>query len=166
MMAHALRATAIAFIIVYVSAPSVRASDGRLQIGITLHPYYSWVTTLVADAADVLPLIPAHADPHAYQPRPEDIRRLSTLDVIVVNGLGHDEFIETMLAAAGQQNVSRINPNQAIPLIPAWSPDRETPEGHNPSATQQPPSGRKRATAAGRKDRSQGSIRLPATKNA
>lgn len=138
-MVRALGSIAMVFIILLANAPSIRASDGRLQIGVTLHPYYSWVTNLAGDAADVLPVIPAHADPHAYQPRPEDIRRLSGLDVIVVNGLGHDDFIEPMLAAAGQQDLPRVNLNEGIPLVPAWNPDVATRDRDNPSETQQPP---------------------------
>jgi zinc transport system substrate-binding protein len=89
-----------------------------LQIGVTLHPYYSWVANIVGDRGQVIPVIPESADPHAYQPAPKDLEKLSRLDVIVINGLGHDEFIQPMLKAAGQENIERINPNEGVPLIP------------------------------------------------
>ena len=37
----------------------------RLRIGITLHPYYSYVANIVGDKAEVVPLIPAGFNPHA-----------------------------------------------------------------------------------------------------
>ena len=37
-------------------------------------------------------LIPAGFNPHAYEPRAEDIKRIGTLDVIVLNGVGHDAY--------------------------------------------------------------------------
>ena len=40
----------------------------RLRIGITLHPYYSYVANIVGDKAEVVPLIPAGFNPHAYEP--------------------------------------------------------------------------------------------------
>ncbi|MFW2163242.1 hypothetical protein ACG93T_18070, partial [Acinetobacter beijerinckii] len=39
----------------------------RLRIGITLHPYYSYVANIVGDKAEVVPLIPAGFNPHAYE---------------------------------------------------------------------------------------------------
>ena len=59
-----------------------------LRIGITLHPYYSYVSNIVGDKAEVVPLIPAGFNPHAYEPRAEDIKRIGMLDVIVLTGVG------------------------------------------------------------------------------
>jgi zinc transport system substrate-binding protein len=105
-------------LIIFVVQPVWTQEKSGLQIGVTLHPYYSWVTNIVGDLGEVIPIIPENADPHAYQPVPEDIEKLSRLDVIVINGLGHDEFIQPMLKAAGQETIERINPNEGVPLIP------------------------------------------------
>lgn len=96
------------------------AEERKLNIGVTLHPYYSWVSNIVGDAALVTPAIPADADPHSYQPRPEDLTNLAEIDVIVINGLGHDEYIRSMLKAAGRDNITTINPNEGLPLIPLF----------------------------------------------
>ena len=49
--------------------PLAHADDAkRLRIGITLHPYYSYVANIVGDKAEVVPLIPAGFNPHAYEP--------------------------------------------------------------------------------------------------
>jgi zinc transport system substrate-binding protein len=55
------------------SVPLSAADAKRLQIGITLHPYYSFVANLVGDRADVVPLIDAGFNPHNYTPRPQDM---------------------------------------------------------------------------------------------
>jgi zinc transport system substrate-binding protein len=91
--------------------------NAALRIGVTLHPYYSWVINLVQDRAEVVPLLPASADPHTYQPQPEDIRQLSELDVIVMNGMGHDDFLRPMLEAAGRSELQRIDLHQDLPLL-------------------------------------------------
>lgn len=96
------------------------AAAEKLKVGVVLHPYYSWVTNIAGDAAEVVPLIPADQDPHSYQPRPEDLANLSRIDVIVVNGLGHDEFIFSMLEAADCQDIETIRPNDGLPLIPVF----------------------------------------------
>lgn len=101
-----------------IVARPVRAA-GRLRIGVTLHPYYSFVSNIVGDHADVEPLIPAGFNPHAYEPRPEDIRRIGQLDVVVLNGIGHDDFAGRMIAASARPDVTVIEANAEVPLLAA-----------------------------------------------
>ncbi|PCD01389.1 metal ABC transporter solute-binding protein, Zn/Mn family [Halopseudomonas pelagia] len=95
------------------------ADPQRLQIGITLHPYYSFVSNIVGDLADVVPLIPAGFNPHAYEPRAEDIKRIGELDVIVLNGVGHDDFADRMIAASEKPDIALIEANANVPLLSA-----------------------------------------------
>ncbi len=73
----------------------------RLKVGITLHPYYSFVANIVGDRADVVPLIDADANPHGYTPQPADMIRMRSMDVLVVNGIGHDTWAFEILDARG-----------------------------------------------------------------
>jgi len=91
----------------------------RLRIGITLHPYYSYVANIVGDKAEVVPLIPAGFNPHAYEPRAEDIKRISGLDVVVLNGVGHDDFADRMIAASETPKIPVIEANENVPLLAA-----------------------------------------------
>ncbi len=90
-----------------------------LKIGVTLHPYYSYVANIVGDAAQVVPLIPAGFNPHAYEPRAEDIKRISGLDVVVLNGIGHDDFADRMIAASDKPDIPLIEANTQVPLLAA-----------------------------------------------
>ncbi|HYL05044.1 MAG TPA: zinc ABC transporter substrate-binding protein [Thermoanaerobaculia bacterium] len=92
---------------------------GVLVIGVTLHPYYSWTRNVVGNLPgfEVRPILPGEIDAGDYQPRPEDIRKLADLDAIVVNGIGHDDFIFPMLRASGNRRVVIIRPNDATPQI-------------------------------------------------
>ncbi|MFD1702953.1 metal ABC transporter solute-binding protein, Zn/Mn family [Methylopila henanensis] len=101
-----------------VLAPPLRAGK-RLRIGVTLHPYYSYVANIVGDRADVVPLIPVGFNPHAYEPRGEDIKRLGTLDVVVLNGIGHDDFAERMIRASENPNVAIVEANRDVALLAA-----------------------------------------------
>lgn len=89
------------------------------KIGVTLHPYYSFVANIVGDAATVVPLIPSGANPHAYEPQPDDIRRVGELDSLVVNGIGHDEFAFKIVDAAGVRGkLNLVYANSGVALIP------------------------------------------------
>lgn len=101
-------------------APMLASADNhRLRVGITLHPYYSYVSNIVGDRADVVPLIPAGFNPHAYEPRAEDIKRIGGLDVVVLNGVGHDDFADRMIAASEKPDVAVIEANARVPLLAA-----------------------------------------------
>lgn len=91
----------------------------RLKVGITLHPYYSFVANIVGDRADVIPLIDADANPHGYAPRPADMIRIMSMDVLVVNGIGHDAWAFEILDAAGmRKKLALIYANDGVSLIP------------------------------------------------
>lgn len=111
-----LFATAI-FLFFLVCSPA--AAEKKLTVGVTLHPYYSWVANIAGDTVNLVTVIPADVDPHSYQARPQDLEHLADIDVIVVNTLGHDDYIENMLKAAGRENIPRILPNTGIALIPS-----------------------------------------------
>ena len=95
------------------------AQAAHLRIGITLHPYYSFVTNIVGDRADVIPLIDANANPHGYAPQPGDMIRMTNMDVLVVNGIGHDSWAFEILDAAGvKETLPLIYANDGVSLIP------------------------------------------------
>ncbi|MCW5201681.1 zinc ABC transporter substrate-binding protein [Desulfobulbus sp. US4] len=93
----------------------------RLNIGASLHPYYSWVKNIVGDEANVTSIIPPGSDPHAYQPVPSDMEKLQNLDVVIVNGVGHDEFIKPMLKAIENDKMMVIDTSKGLPLIPSFN---------------------------------------------
>lgn len=100
-------------------------AQARLTVGITLHPYYSFVANIVQDRADILPLISAGYNPHGYSPQAEDIKRATDLDVVVVNGIGHDEWAFEILQAAGRDNdLPKIYANDAVALMPVSGKDQ------------------------------------------
>jgi zinc transport system substrate-binding protein len=90
------------------------------KVGVTLHPYYSWTKNVVGDTGvEVRPILPGEVDAGDYQPRPDDIVKLADLDAIVVNGVGHDDFIFDMIKASGNDKIVIIRPNDGVPLLKA-----------------------------------------------
>ena len=104
-----------------------------LRVGITLHPYYSYVSQIVKDRAEVVPLVDAGFNPHSYEMQPADLKRLMTMDALVVNGIGHDEFafraLDTLHSQQGKESdLKVIKANTDVPLLTAanangaWNP--------------------------------------------
>lgn len=99
-------------------AAAPAAEPAPLKVGVTLHPYYSWTMNVVgATPIEVRALLPGEVDAGDYQPRPEDIRKLTELDAVVINGLGHDDFIDGMIKASGNTKIRIIRPNEGVPLL-------------------------------------------------
>ncbi|RJG47782.1 ABC transporter substrate-binding protein [Motilimonas pumila] len=90
-----------------------------MNIGIALHPYYSYVANIVGDKANIIPLVDHGFNPHAYQPQPNDMLRLQKMDAIVVNGIGHDDFAMKVIASSAREDLIVINANQDVPLLAA-----------------------------------------------
>ncbi|MBI3158143.1 MAG: zinc ABC transporter substrate-binding protein [Chloroflexi bacterium] len=65
-------------------------------------------TTLVGDVAarvggarvELTVLLPEGADPHSFEPSPQDLAALEDADLILLNGLGLEENLENILSAA------------------------------------------------------------------
>jgi len=113
------RRLAIFLMLLGSGAAGQAAAPKRLKVGVTLHPYYSFVANIVRERADVVPLIAGDANPHNYQPQTEDIKRAMTLDALVVNGIGHDEWAFEIVKAAGRKGtLPLIYANASVALIP------------------------------------------------
>jgi zinc transport system substrate-binding protein len=94
-------------------------ANAEIRVGITLHPYYSFVANIVGDRAEIVPLIDANANPHGYAPQPDDMIRITTMDALVVNGIGHDSWAFEILDAAGvRDTLPLIYANDGVSLIP------------------------------------------------
>jgi zinc transport system substrate-binding protein len=113
----------VAWLVSFATAGSVCAAPpaGTLKIGVTLHPYYSWTKNVVGDLPgyEVRSILPGQVDVHDYQPRPDDIKKLIDLDVIIVNGLGHDAVILPMIKSSGNTHLVIIRVSETTPQIHA-----------------------------------------------
>lgn len=96
---------------------STQATAKRLTVGITLHPYYSYVKAVVGDKATVVPLIDSGFNPHNYHLNPTDISRLRDLDALVVNGIGHDDFALEAIQRIKLPNLTLIEANKSVALL-------------------------------------------------
>jgi zinc/manganese transport system substrate-binding protein len=70
------------------------------------------------DAVQVHALVGADADAHVFAPRPADAQRLAQADLVIVNGLGFEGWIDRLVRAAGYRGpvvvaTAGITPRQA-----------------------------------------------------
>ena len=115
-----LARTLVRLLLVSLAVLGAQAASAKmLKVGITLHPYYSFVANIVGDRAQIIPLIDADANPHGYAPQPDDMIRITSMDVLVVNGIGHDTWAFEILDASGMKDkLKLIYANDGVSLIP------------------------------------------------
>jgi len=59
------------------------------------------VRCLAGDDATVVPLVGPDADVHVFEPTPADARRVHDADLVIVNGLRFEGWLDRLLAASG-----------------------------------------------------------------
>ncbi len=75
------------------------ASDA-LTVVATTTVFADMVRQAGGGAVHVTSLVPAGGDPHTYEPTPSDVRAISAADLVVMNGLGVDDWLTPLLAEA------------------------------------------------------------------
>jgi len=93
-------------------------SEDHLTVFVTIPPLKSLAERIGGEYCDVHVLLPPGAEPHSYEPTPEDIRRLTNSDLLFQIGMGFDEWATKIALAA--ENGPRIIPLAAgVPSLPA-----------------------------------------------
>ncbi len=81
------------------------AQSGRIRVVTTFLPIYVFTANVAGDAAEVVNLLPPGVGPHDYSFTPADIRLLASADVVVVNGLGLESWMNNLIAQSGTKAV-------------------------------------------------------------
>ena len=86
------------------SAPAPQ-TGGTLRV-LAVETFLAEITQNVAGyRLEVDALIPIGLDPHAFEPTPQDVARISQSQVLVVNGGGFEEWLDKILENAGGQRL-------------------------------------------------------------
>lgn len=75
--------------------------NGKLNVVATSTLVSDTVRRVAGDAVNLTTLMPVGSDPHNYQPVPQDIAAVARADVVFVNGLGFEAFLDDLIANAG-----------------------------------------------------------------
>lgn len=90
---------------------------------------------VAGDRLTVETLLPLGADPHAYQAAPSDVSKIAKSDVLILNGLEYEHFIEPLLENAGGDRLV-IEATAGLTPHPAeeHAEEIESGEGHGHEA--------------------------------
>ncbi len=107
---------------------SATAGEARLKAVATFSILADLVAQVGGDRVTVTSLVGPDADAHGYSPAPGDARRVAEADLVVVNGLGFEGWIERLIRASGTR-APIVTASTGIKTIPA-SEDHDHDHGH------------------------------------
>jgi len=85
------------------SAPS--KNDAALNVLASTTFLADIAQNVAGDRATVESLLPVGADPHSYQAAPSDVAKIAESNLLILNGVEYEHFIETLLENAGGERV-------------------------------------------------------------
>lgn len=98
--------------------PNTTQDDSKLQVTTTFLPITNFTKAVAGDRAQVTQLLPNNIGPHDYQAKPEDVQKLAKADILVMNGLEMEAFLEDMVKNAGNSELAMVDSSEGIAVIP------------------------------------------------
>jgi zinc/manganese transport system substrate-binding protein len=92
---------------------SAQAGGGRIVASFSL--LADMVRQVAPPGFDVQALVGADADAHVFEPRPADARRLAEAELVVVNGLGFEGWIDRLVKASGYRGAVVVATREVTP---------------------------------------------------
>lgn len=86
---------------VSTACQSEPASDHLLQVMAVETFVGDLAQNVAGDRLKIKSLMPLGADPHSFEPTPQDVSRVAESDVLIINGAGFEEFLMQLLQNAG-----------------------------------------------------------------
>jgi zinc transport system substrate-binding protein len=91
------------------TSPAGEAQDGRLAVYASIYPLYDFAVKVGGDKVSVHSVMPAGAEPHDWEPTPQDIVRLEDAGVLLYNGLGMEHWIGSVLASVNSPGLVAVD---------------------------------------------------------
>jgi zinc/manganese transport system substrate-binding protein len=82
------------------------------------------------DRVDVVSLLPPGADLHSFQPSPRDVQQLATADVVIVNGLGLEAWLDEVIRHSGYAGKVVVASQGIVPLPANPEDGHDHDDGH------------------------------------
>lgn len=104
------------------ASPQVQAAASPdiktgIKIVTSTLPITDFTNAVAGARANVTYLLPTNVGPHDYQAKPEDVRTLAEANVLVKNGLGVDEYLDSLVENANNPKLKIIDTSEGVKTI-------------------------------------------------
>lgn len=95
---------------------SPAVASERLNVVTSFSILEDIVRQIAGDHVEVRSIVGIDADAHTYSPKPDDVRVIAAADLIIVNGLGLEGWLDRLIAASGAGAPIVVASADVIPL--------------------------------------------------
>jgi zinc/manganese transport system substrate-binding protein len=108
---------ALVFSFLALSSLSLQAKEKKLQVITTFLPLYAHTQSITGDLADVSVLLGKETGPHNYELKPSDVQKLAKADLFIINGLGLEDWLESLLEKSANPKLLLVNTSTGVSLL-------------------------------------------------
>ncbi len=95
----------------------------RVRVVTTFSVLADIVRNVGGDAVELTNLVGPNADAHVYEPTPADARAMARAQVVIVNGLGFEGWLDRLIAASGYRGEVLVASKSITPRMLGDHPD-------------------------------------------
>jgi len=104
--------------------------NNKLKVIASFYPMYDFAKNVGGDRVEVRSLIPLGVEPHEYEPAPQDIKDLSTANILVLNGVIETSWAPRLVEGINNNNLIVIDTSKDIQLISSQDADEPGNDPH------------------------------------
>ena len=112
------------------STPAPATAGAKLAVVTTTTVFGDLVANVGGNLVQVTSLVPRHADVHTFDPKPADVRAVAGARLLVMNGLGLDDWLQKTITNASATGTPLVKLGVDLPgvaLLPGEDPGTQNP---------------------------------------
>jgi zinc transport system substrate-binding protein len=88
--------------------------SSKLQVAASFYPLYYFASTIGGEKAEVYDITPAGAEPHDYEPTPQDIVHMENSRLLILNGGGLESWSDSVKQNLASSNIVVITAGEGL----------------------------------------------------
>ena len=115
---------------------SPAASNSSYRVVATTSVFADLARLALGDTVQIDSIVPAGIDVHTFEPAPSDAAKIAAADLILMNGLGLDDWVGSLIEAAQQSDTNVVRLGEDLDKVGTWSylasPDGDPEHAYDP----------------------------------
>ncbi|MBU6256506.1 MAG: zinc ABC transporter substrate-binding protein [Chloroflexi bacterium] len=115
---------------------SPAASNSSYRVVATTSVFADLARLALGDTVQIDSIVPAGIDVHTFEPAPSDAAKIAAADLILMNGLGLDDWVSSLIEAAQQSDANVVRLGEGLDTVGTWtylaSPEGDPEHAYDP----------------------------------
>jgi ABC-type Zn uptake system ZnuABC Zn-binding protein ZnuA len=115
---------------------SPAASNSSYRVVATTSVFADLARLALGNTVQIDSIVPAGIDVHTFEPAPSDAAKIAAADLILMNGLGLDDWVGSLIEAAQQSDTNVVRLGEDLDKVGTWSylasPDGDPEHAYDP----------------------------------